>query len=58
MGSEMCIRDRANFLLAISNDLYMKNRVFGNICLSGKVERIDFNPIPFIALSSQQDCVN
>ena len=47
-----------NFLLAISSDLRKKNKVFGNICLSGKVEMIDFNPIPFIVLSSQQGCVN
>ena len=46
------------FLLAISNDLNKENRVFGNIWLSGKVEMIDFSPTPFIALSSQQGCVN
>ena len=44
------------FLLAISNDLNKRNKVFGNICLSAKVEMIDFNPIPFIVLSSQQGC--
>ena len=44
------------FFLAISNDLNKKNRVFGIICSSGKEEMIDFNPIPFIVLSSQQDC--
>ena len=38
------------FFLAISNDLNKQNRV------SGKEEMIDFNPIPFIVLSSQQDC--
>ena len=42
-----------NFLLAISNDLNKKNKVVGDTCLSGKVEMIDFNSIPFIALSSQ-----
>ena len=36
----------------------IKIRIFGNICLSGKVEMIDFNPTPFIVLSSQQGCVN
>ena len=40
-----------NFLIAISNDLNKKNRVLGYICLSGKVEMIDFNPTPFIVLS-------
>ena len=43
--------------LDLLNDLNKKNRVFGNICLSGKVEMIDFNPTPFIILSSQQGCV-
>ena len=46
------------FLLAVSNELNKKNRVFGNICLSGKVEMIDFNPSPFVVLSSQEGCVN
>ena len=47
------------FLLAISYDVNEKNRVFGNICLSGTVEMIDFNPTPLIVLSSsQQGCVN
>ena len=40
------------FLLAISYDINEKNRVFGNICLSGTVEMIDFNPTPLIVLSS------
>ena len=47
-----------NFLLVISNDLNKKNRVFANICLSGKEEMIDFNPMPFIVLFSKQGCVN
>ena len=37
-----------NFLLATGNYLNKKNGVFGNICLSGKVEMIDFNPASFI----------
>ena len=32
------------FFFAISSDLNEKNRVFGNIYLSGEVEMIDFNP--------------
>ena len=35
-------------------NLVRKNRVFANICLSGKLEMIDFNSLPFIVLSSQQ----
>ena len=39
-------------------NLIRKNTVFAYICLSGKVEMIDFNPLPFIVLSSQQGRVN
>ena len=34
--------------------MILKNMAFGDICLSGNVEMIDFNPTPFIVLSSQQ----
>ena len=44
------------FFSAISNDLNKKNRVFGIICLRGKEEMVDFNPIQFIVLSSEQGC--